>query len=197
MRSKEVMPLPYVTAQILRRARPSKPFLLRVEGGSMLPFIPEGAAVRVEPSPSPPRVGDVVVRIDTSGTMVHRVVRRRRLRDSGDWVLVTKGDNALRLDFACDARDIAGIVRRVHGHSADGRLCAEPLPRLCGLWIARLSGLLGLLSRMIARPTPNRKSRKPRKTVAWLVLALSQWLGARAICFLARDFTLHVRPGSG
>jgi len=137
----------------------------------MLPFIPPGTAVKVEALSTPPRVGDVVVRIQGSTPIIHRVVGRRRSRRSAGLTVVTKGDNALRPDPPCDARQIVGIVRWVLGVSADGKLVPRRLPRLSGIWIARVSRLVGLLSAILARRIPKGKEGKPRKPVAWLVLA--------------------------
>lgn len=171
MSSDEVNSLSDATARILGGVAPSSPFLLRIEGGSMLPLIPPGTAVKVEPLSAPPRVGDVVVRIHGSTPIIHRVVGSRRSRRSEGFTVVTKGDNALRPDSPCDGREIVGIVRWVLGVSADGKLVPRRLPRLSGIWIARLSRLVGFLSTILADRIPKGKEGKPRKPVAWLVLA--------------------------
>ena len=197
MKSDEPSSLPYATARILQRARPSGPFLLRIEGTSMLPLIPPGAAVKVEPSSATPHLGDVVLRIGSSGPIVHRVVWRHRLRGAGGRVALTKGDNALRLDSPCDGRDIVGVVRRVHGRSKDGRLCIKTLPHLCGVWIALLSLLPGLLSRILARDMPNGQRGKPRRTIAWLILWLFRRIVRKAIYFAASDFSRGLTACAG
>ncbi|NQT84351.1 S24/S26 family peptidase [bacterium] len=124
--------------QILSQVHPSRPFLLRIEGKSMLPLIPTGTAVEVEPLAGCPRIGDVVVRIDGSTAIVHRVICQRRSWESKRFAVVTKGDNTLRLDLPCDATEVVGIVRRIWKVDADGKIRPRRLPRPSGLWIARL-----------------------------------------------------------
>ena len=195
MRSDAIRSLPYSTAEILRKVRPSGPFLLRIEGGSMLPLIPPGAVVKVEPPLHPPRIGDVVVCIHASTAIVHRVVGRRRLSSSGGFVLQTKGDNSLRLDPPVAAKDVVGIVRAVHAYGEDRRLRVRPLPHLTGLWIAQISHLLGCLSGVLACRLPAAGGREPRKTVVCLMLRLFQRSARRLIYFAACDFSRRIPGG--
>lgn len=159
----------------------------------MLPLIPPGAEAKVEPLLAPPRVGDIVVRVRSSGTIVHRVVRRYRSQPAEDMVVVTKGDNALRLDPPSDAGDIVGIVRIIYKDRGDETACVKALPRLSGLWIARLSRLPGMLASVLPRGIPYEERRKPRRTVSWLILSLFQRIVRRAIYFAAGHFSRHVR----
>jgi len=186
--------LSYATAQILQRTRPTRPFLLRTEGNSMFPLIPPGVTVRVQPSTVPPRVGEVVVRLHRGDTMIHRVVRRRRLRDSKKIVFLTKGDNAVRLDPPCNGAEIAGVVRGVQMTGEDARLSVKVFPHLSGVWIAHLSYSLGLLSGFLGRRMLSEQKTGRGRTISWLVLSLSRRLIATAIHFVARDFRRHAPP---
>lgn len=198
MKPGEVNYLSNVTAQILRQGRPSKPFLLRIEGRSMLPLISPGSVVKVEPFAGLPRIGDVVVRLDRSNAIAHRVVCQRRPGPSRGLTFVTKGDNALRLDSPCGLTEIFGIVRCTFGNSEDGKLYAQQLPRFSGLWIARLSCLVGFLSRTIDGHISGRGGEGVGETLARLALSLSHRVVTWTIRLItACDFTRSLRARSG
>jgi hypothetical protein len=164
----------------------------------MLPLIPPGASVMVEPLRRPPQVGDVVVRIQDRTAVAHRVVWRRRFPPSQDVVLDTKGDYFLHSDPPAELKDIVGIVRSVRVCGKEGEIRMAPLPRLTGIWVAHLSHLLGVLNRILCRRTGAAgQGKKPRKSIGWFFLSFFRQLGRKAILFAAREFSPRVSTDCG
>lgn len=90
---------------------------VRVHGGSMLPTIPRGSEVRVEPIPaSGVRRGDTVLARDSSGKpLLHRVVRIR------DKKILLKGDFRIMADAPLPADAILGLATHLR---RDGKVAA-------------------------------------------------------------------------
>ena len=88
-----------------------------VRGNSMRPILRDGDRVRLAPvTRARARLGDVVLRVEPSGPIVHRVVGWWPSRDG--WRLLTKGDGARRLDPPLPPEGLAGrVVARVRGDS--------------------------------------------------------------------------------
>lgn len=88
-----------------------------VSGDSMLPSIPSGVVLQVEPlAQTPPRLGDVVFFEACDGrTIIHRVSLRFRRR-SQPWVQ-TWGDNCQKPDAPVPACNILGriVAMQVNG----------------------------------------------------------------------------------
>jgi hypothetical protein len=132
-----------------------KPVEIPVRGSSMRPWLRDGDRVRLVPMTAEEmRVGDVVVRVNTAGPVIHRFVGRWPSRQG--WRLLTKGDGAPRLDPPARVDELVGrVVARVR----DGR--AEPLAgagiRLRGRARAAVSLVAGLI-----RETWDRARRRPR-----------------------------------
>ncbi|MGE5532565.1 MAG: S24/S26 family peptidase [Bacteroidota bacterium] len=82
---------------------------LRVRGSSMLPAIPDGAVVRLQPLSEMPRVGEVIALRDPSGRMLcHRVVRVYR-QEEQTWIQ-TWGDVSREPDAAVPVSSVIGSV---------------------------------------------------------------------------------------
>ena len=98
-----------------------RPVTLPVWGISMLPMLRDGDRVQVVPvTGARARVGDIVVRAESSGPVIHRVVGWWPSRAA--WRLLTKGDGSLRLDPPLRVERVVGrVVARVR----DG--CVERL----------------------------------------------------------------------
>jgi hypothetical protein len=90
-----------------------KPVEIPVRGISMRPWLRDGDRVRLVPMTAEEmRVGDVVVRVNTAGPVIHRFVGRWPSRQG--WRLLTKGDGAPRLDPPVRADELVGrVVARV------------------------------------------------------------------------------------
>ncbi len=88
-----------------------------VRGNSMRPMLRDGDRVRLAPVIfARARLGDVVLRVEPSGPVIHRVVGWWPSRSG--WRLLTKGDSAHRLDAPLSPEGLAGrVVARVRGHS--------------------------------------------------------------------------------
>jgi hypothetical protein len=88
-----------------------------VRGSSMRPILRDGDRVRLAPmTHAGVRLGDVVLRVEPSGPVIHRVVGWWPSRHG--WRLLTKGDGARRLDPPLPPEGVAGrIVARVRGTS--------------------------------------------------------------------------------
>jgi signal peptidase len=88
-----------------------------VRGNSMRPMLRDGDRVRLAAvTHVGARLGDVVLRVEPSGPVIHRVVGWWPSRDG--WRLLTKGDGARRLDPPLPPESLAGrIVARVRGTS--------------------------------------------------------------------------------
>jgi signal peptidase I len=133
-----------------------KPVEIPVRGSSMRPWLRDGDRVRLVPmTVEEMRVGDVVVRVNTAGPVIHRFVGRWPSRQG--WRLLTKGDGASRLDPPVRADELVGrVVARVR----DGR--AQRLEgtgmRLWGRAHAAVSLAVGLIHeawhRTRRRPEP-------------------------------------------
>lgn len=109
---------------------------LRFEGQSMAPLLRDGDLLRVRCGATPaPARGAIVAFRDHEVTIVHRFLYRRR----GGW-LVTKGDNAWRLDRSLDPQQLIGTVCEI-------RRGAERIAIEGGGWprAARRIALLSLL----------------------------------------------------
>ena len=80
-----------------------------VRGNSMRPMLRDGDRVRLGPvTEVNVRLGDVVLRVEPSGPITHRVVGWWPLRDG--WRILTKGDGARRLDPALPPDRLVGRV---------------------------------------------------------------------------------------
>ena len=91
---------------------------LPVYGNSMRPLLEDGDRVRVVPvRPGDLRLGDVVVRLASTGPVIHRMVGWWPSRQG--WRALTKGDGVCRLDAPGDP---TGCVGRVIARVRDGRL---------------------------------------------------------------------------
>ena len=88
-----------------------------VRGNSMLPILRDGDQVRLAPvTHAKARLGDIVLRVDPSGPVIHRVVGWWPSRNG--WRLLTKGDGTWRLDPPLPPQSLAGrVVARVRGTS--------------------------------------------------------------------------------
>jgi signal peptidase I len=88
-----------------------------VRGNSMRPMLRDGDRVRLAPmTHAGARLGDVVLRVEPSGPVIHRVVGWWPSRRG--WRLLTKGDGARRLDPPLPPEGLAGrVVARVRGTS--------------------------------------------------------------------------------
>jgi hypothetical protein len=135
---------PDLLAILLRDlAAEGKPVEIPVWGISMRPWLRDGDRVRLVPvTAAEVRVGDVVVRVNATGPVIHRFVGRWPSRQGRR--LLTKGDGAPRLDPPARADELVGrVVARVR----DGR--AERLEgvgmRLRGRGRAAVSLVAGLI----------------------------------------------------
>jgi signal peptidase len=91
---------------------------LPVRGSSMLPMLRDGDRVQIVPvTGAAVRIGDVVVRVESNGPVIHRVVGWWPSRTG--WRLLTKGDGSLRLDPPLRAE---GVVARVVARVRDSRV---------------------------------------------------------------------------
>ena len=110
-----------------------------VRGNSMRPVLRDGDRVRHVPmTPAGARLGDVVLRVEPSGPIVHRVVGWWPAR--GGWRLLTKGDGALRLDSPLPPAGLVGrVVARVRGNSV--RQFEGPAMRLHA-WVRAFRSLI-------------------------------------------------------
>jgi hypothetical protein len=80
---------------------------LPVRGISMHPWLREGDRVRVVAAAAPDvRVGDIVVRVQGTGPVVHRFVGWWRTRHG--WRMLTKGDGAPRFDPPLAPAELVG-----------------------------------------------------------------------------------------
>jgi signal peptidase I len=88
---------------------------LPVRGNSMRPLLRDGDRVRVIPvTATNVRVGEVVVSAEATGPIIHRVVGWWPSRHG--WRVLTKGDNASRLDAPLLVDGLVGrAVARVRG----------------------------------------------------------------------------------
>ena len=82
-----------------------KPVTLDVTSDSMLPTLPAGSAVRVEPSVRSPRRGDLVVFRQAGYLVVHRFLGAARTGD-----LRARGDAARPLDPPVPPEAVLGVV---------------------------------------------------------------------------------------
>jgi signal peptidase len=114
-----------------------------VRGNSMRPVLRDGDRVRLVPmTHAGARLGDVVLRVEPSGPIVHRVVGWWPAR--GGWRLLTKGDGALRLDSPLPPAGLVGrVVARVRGNSV--RQFEGPAMRLHAWSRAFRSLIVGLI----------------------------------------------------
>lgn len=95
-----------------------------VRGNSMRPILRDGDRVRLAPvNAAGARMGDIVLRVEPSGPVIHRVVGWWASRNG--WRLLTKGDGTCRLDPPVPTDRLVGrAVARVRGTSVqrlDGR----------------------------------------------------------------------------
>jgi signal peptidase I len=104
---------PLVCALLADGASPEIP----VRGNSMLPILRDGDRVRLAPvTHAGARLGDVVLRVEPSGPVIHRVVGW--WPSWSGWRLLTKGDGANRLDAPLPPEHLAGrVMARVRGGS--------------------------------------------------------------------------------
>ncbi len=116
---------------------------LPVRGNSMRPLLRDGDRVRVIPvTATSVRVGEVVVSAEANGPIIHRVVGWWPSRHG--WHILTKGDNATRLDAPLRVDGVIGrAVARVRG-SHMRRLDGASM-RLCGRSRALVSLVAGLV----------------------------------------------------
>jgi len=80
-----------------------------VRGNSMRPMLRDGDRVRLASvTKMNVRLGDVVLRVEPSGTIIHRVVGWWPSREG--WRILTKGDGARRLDPPLPPDRLVGLV---------------------------------------------------------------------------------------
>jgi signal peptidase I len=110
-----------------------------VRGNSMRPILRDGDRVRLAPvTRAGPRLGDIVLRVESSGPIIHRVVGWWPSRNG--WRVITKGDGARRLDPLLLPELMAGrVVARVRGNSV--RQFEGPAMRLHA-WVRALRSLM-------------------------------------------------------
>ena len=86
-----------------------------VRGNSMRPMLRDGDRVRLAPvTHADARLGDVVLRVEPSSPIIHRVVGWWPSRDG--WRVLTKGDGARRLDPPLPPERLVGrVVALVRG----------------------------------------------------------------------------------
>jgi len=86
-----------------------------VRGNSMRPMLRDGDRVRLAPvTDAGVRLGDVVLRVEPAGPIIHRVVGRWPSQDG--WRILTKGDGARRLDPPLPPGGLVGrVIARVRG----------------------------------------------------------------------------------
>ena len=110
-----------------------------VRGNSMRPMLRDGDQVRLAPvTDAGVRLGDVVLRVDPAGPILHRVVGRWPSRDG--WRILTKGDGACRLDPPLPPDRLVGRVvvlvrgsdvRRLDGAAMRMRARGRAIVSLC------------------------------------------------------------------
>jgi len=95
---------------------------VRAPGGSMLPTVPRGALVRIQPLPEPgPSEGDIVLALTSDGEPVlHRVVM------VFDDHLILRGDAALGADPAIPLAHVIGLATHVRDEAGERALTRSP-----------------------------------------------------------------------
>jgi signal peptidase I len=114
----ETMPNARVAGLMAAVLTTGAPFRFTASGFSMSPFIHDGDAITIAPTPARIRYGDVVAFVNPFGgkLIVHRVVHISR-----DAYLM-QGDHALKPDGCVSRADIIGRVIRVERHGKRVRL---------------------------------------------------------------------------
>ena len=114
-----------------------------VRGNSMRPILRDGDRVRLVPvTRAGLRLGDIVLRAESSGPIIHRVVGWWPSRKG--WRVLTKGDGARRLDSPVPPAGVVGrVVARVRGNSV--RQFEGPAMRLHAWSRAFRSLIVGLV----------------------------------------------------
>jgi len=147
-------------------------FKLTARGGSMSPFMPDGASVTVVPFPlHRVKRGDIVMAsYGGSWYVIHRVVRRLR-----DGTILTKGDSLDGLDPPIDESALLG---RVVGYAARGRHVsvnrgimkgAGPLLAVCSLGALAVGAVpAAVLVRLPAGARLARLLRRMLRAPAWV-----------------------------
>jgi signal peptidase I len=118
---------------------------MRVCGSSMLPAIPDGAVVRLEPvADTPPRIGEVIALRDANGNMLcHRVVRVYRQKEQ-NWVQ-TWGDVSREPDAPVPLSSVIGTVVAIVEDESERVV----VPR--AVWHIRARFLKRALRRLLSR----------------------------------------------
>ena len=95
---------------------------VRAPGGSMLPTIPRGALVRIQPLLEPgPSKGDIVLALTGDGEPVlHRVMM------AFDHHLILRGDAALGGDPAIPLAQVIGLATHVRDEAGERALTRSP-----------------------------------------------------------------------
>jgi len=95
---------------------------VRAPGGSMLPTIPRGALVRIQPLPEPgPSKGDIVLALTSDGEPVlHRVMM------VFDHHLILRGDAALGADPPIPLAKVIGLATHVRDEAGERALTRSP-----------------------------------------------------------------------
>jgi len=155
--------------------------LVPASGTSMLPLIHEGDMLLVVHHVRRWRRGDVMVFRSPDGLIAHRVLHIKRT--GGQTVLLTKGDNAPRIDPPVVASQIVGRVVRIdkaNGVTID--ITAAPWQML-GWLLALLSWGTALLyqggqrlTRRFWRESTRRKFHRVRRPFLGSLLRVRKWL---------------------
>ncbi len=116
---------------------------MTIHGTSMHPTLLDGDRIQLAPATAAEtRIGDIVMRTGGAGPIIHRLVGWWPARNG--WRLLTKGDNARRLDVPLSPDDLVGrVVARVRGGAV--RQLDGVKMRLCGRTRAAASFVEGII----------------------------------------------------